>query len=141
MALKSSRETGCGWLHDAEDNLALEILGDLHRRYHDASLQSPLRARDLRTCNPQAESRPFTERTGREKIYTELETDQTLRRPLRVLMIKPLRLLITPRSVQLIAVYMAYLFGHFYLIVYKFPPVWKDVYCESIGLAVSNEFC
>ena len=55
-------------------------------------------------------------------------------------MIKPLRLLITPPSVQLIAVYMAYLFGRFYLILYKFPSDWKDVYYESIGLAVSNKF-
>ncbi|KAI4094394.1 MAG: hypothetical protein L6R37_007244 [Teloschistes peruensis] len=77
--------------------------------------------------------------TGNEKLYTEFDDpDQSLLKKLEISTIRPFRLLGTQPIVQLIAVYMAYLFGLFYLILSTFPSLWEGVYHESIGIGGLN---
>ena len=47
-------------------------------------------------------------------------------------------MLATQPIVQLIAVYMAYLFGLFYLILATFPRLWESVYGENVGIGGLN---
>lgn len=51
---------------------------------------------------------------------------------------RPFLLLTTQPIVQVIALYMAYLFGLFYLLLSTFPGVWEGVYGESVGIAGLN---
>lgn len=77
--------------------------------------------------------------TGNEKLHTEFDNpDQTLFKKLEISTIRPFRLLGTQPIVQLIAVYMAYLFGLFYLILSTFPGLWEGVYHESVGIGGLN---
>ncbi|KAL8700614.1 MAG: hypothetical protein Q9201_005356 [Fulgogasparrea decipioides] len=77
--------------------------------------------------------------TGNEKLYTEFDNpDQSLFKKLKISTIRPFRLLGTQPIVQLIAVYMAYLFGLCYLILSTFPGLWEGVYHESVGIGGLN---
>lgn len=76
--------------------------------------------------------------TGNEKIHTEIDSDKTLVKVLQTALVRPFRLLVTQPIIQLIAAYMAYLFGLFYLILSTFPGVWEGVYGESVGVGGLN---
>lgn len=77
--------------------------------------------------------------TGNEKLYTEFDDpDQSLWKKLEISTVRPFRLLGTQPMVQLIAVYMAYIFGLFYLILATFPSLWEGAYHESIGIGGLN---
>ncbi|OCL08870.1 MFS general substrate transporter [Glonium stellatum] len=76
--------------------------------------------------------------TGNEKLYTEFDSNKPLIEVLKTATIRPFRLLATQPIVQVIAVYMAYLFGLFYLILSTFPNVWEDVYGENVGIGGLN---
>ena len=47
-------------------------------------------------------------------------------------------MLATQPIIQVIAVYLAYLFGMFYLILSTFPTVRQGLYQESVGIAGLN---
>ena len=53
-------------------------------------------------------------------------------------LVRPSRMLATQPIVQVIALYMAYLFGLIYLIIAIFPQVWSDIYGESLGIGGLN---
>ncbi|KAI9372092.1 major facilitator superfamily domain-containing protein [Aspergillus egyptiacus] len=57
---------------------------------------------------------------------------------LKPALVRPFRMLATQPIVQVIALYMAYLFGLFYLIVSTFQDVWRNVYGESEGIGGLN---
>lgn len=52
--------------------------------------------------------------------------------------VRPARMLATQPIVQVIALYMAYLFGVTYLMLATFPTIWGEVYGESPGIAGLN---
>lgn len=76
--------------------------------------------------------------TGNERLHTEFDTDKTLTSVLQTATVRPFRLLATQPIIQLVAVYMAYLFGLFYLILSTFPGVWEGIYGESVGIGGLN---
>ncbi|KAI9045029.1 MFS transporter [Aspergillus affinis] len=53
-------------------------------------------------------------------------------------LIRPARLLTTQPVVQMIALYMVYVYGLFYLFLSTFPGVWQGVHHESTGIAGLN---
>lgn len=59
--------------------------------------------------------------TGNERLHTEFDTDKPLIKVLQTATVRPFRLLTTQPIVQLVAVYMVYLFGLLYLILSTFP--------------------
>ena len=73
--------------------------------------------------------------TGNEKLYTDFESDKTLGNIKKVAAVRAFRMLATQPIIQKIAVYLAYLFGMFYLLLSTFPTVWQGVYQESVGIA------
>ncbi|KZF25352.1 MFS general substrate transporter [Xylona heveae TC161] len=76
--------------------------------------------------------------TGNGGLYTAFDSEKKLAKVLGSAMIRPFRLLATQPIIQLIAIYMAYLFGTVYLILSTFPRVWQDVYGENVGIAGLN---
>ena len=76
--------------------------------------------------------------TGNAKLYTEFESDKTLGDILRIAAVRAFRMLATQPIIQVIAVYLAYLFGLFYLILSTFPEFWQDIYQESVGVGGLN---
>jgi MFS family permease len=73
--------------------------------------------------------------TGNEKLHAEFDSDKTLGKALGVALVRPFRLLATQPIIQVIAVYMAYLFGLLYLILSTFPGVWEG---ENVGIGGLN---
>ena len=53
-------------------------------------------------------------------------------------LVRPFRLLGTQPIVQILAFYMAYLYGLTYLLLSTFPQLWHGVYGESVGVAGLN---
>lgn len=47
-------------------------------------------------------------------------------------------MIVTQPIIQVIALYMAYLFGLFYLLLSNFPSVWENIYHESVGVGGLN---
>lgn len=72
------------------------------------------------------------------RYHTELDSNQSLLATLKTALVRPFKLLTTQPIVQVIALYMAYLFGLFYLLLSTFPGVWEGVYNESVGIAGLN---
>jgi multidrug resistance protein len=77
--------------------------------------------------------------TGNEKLHTEYDRpDRTVLRTLQISLGRPFRLLGTQIIVQVLALYMAYLYGLMYLVLSTFPTLWSNVYYESIGVGGLN---
>ena len=76
--------------------------------------------------------------TGNAKLYTEFESDKTLGSNLRLAAVRAFSMLATQPIIQMIAVYLAYLFGLFYLILSTFPKVWQGLYEEGVGVGGLN---
>ncbi|KAK5149049.1 hypothetical protein LTR04_000147 [Oleoguttula sp. CCFEE 6159] len=77
--------------------------------------------------------------TGNMALHTEYESpDKTLSNILKTSLIRPFVLLGTQPIVQVLAIYMAYLYGLMYLVLSTFPRLWTDTYHESIGIGGLN---
>lgn len=76
--------------------------------------------------------------TGNEKLHTGQDSTKSLSSAIGDALVRPARMLATQPIVQVIALYMAYLFGVTYLITVTFPVVWTDVYGESLGISGLN---
>ena len=77
--------------------------------------------------------------TGNEQLHTEWDDPKrTVAQTIKTSLIRPFRLLGTQIIVQVLAVYMAVLYGLFYLVLSTFPTLWSDVYHESVGIGGLN---
>lgn len=77
--------------------------------------------------------------TGNMALYTEFDKpDRTLTTTMKVAMQRPFRLLGTQPIVQVLACYMAYLYGLMYLMLSTFPRLWNDIYGMSVGIGSLN---
>lgn len=73
--------------------------------------------------------------TGNQNLYIAKDKQETLLQAIATSMARPTRLLATQPIVQLIALYMGYLFGLFYLILSTFPTLYGEVYHEPLGIS------
>lgn len=77
--------------------------------------------------------------TGNQALHTEFDhPDRSLFKILKISIVRPFRLLGTQPIVQILAIYMAYLYGLMYLVLSTFPVLWTDRYGESVGIAGLN---
>jgi len=77
--------------------------------------------------------------TGNTALRTEFEhPERSLANTLKVGFIRPFRLLGTQPIVQVLALYMAYLYGLLYLVLASYPTLWSNVYHERIGIGGLN---
>ena len=77
--------------------------------------------------------------TGNKELYTEFDSpDRTLLATLRISMKRPFKLLATQPIIQVLACYMAYLYGLMYLMLSTFPRLWVDRYGMSTGIGSLN---
>jgi multidrug resistance protein len=77
--------------------------------------------------------------TGNEYLHTEYDyPERTVLRTLQVSLSRPFKLLGTQIIVQVLALYMAYLYGIMYLVLTTFPTLWGTVYHESTGIGGLN---
>lgn len=77
--------------------------------------------------------------TGNMALYTEFDKpDRTIFAALKISLVRPFILLGTQPMIQVLAIYMAYLYGLIYLVVSTFPSVWGEIYHESIGIGGLN---
>ncbi|KAE8447673.1 hypothetical protein EG329_010479 [Mollisiaceae sp. DMI_Dod_QoI] len=77
--------------------------------------------------------------TGNEALHTEWDhPDRTIWTTLKIALVRPFRLLGTQIIVQVLAIYMAYLYGLMYLVLSTFPGLWENEYHESVGIGGLN---
>ncbi|PMD13635.1 MFS multidrug transporter-like protein [Hyaloscypha hepaticicola] len=77
--------------------------------------------------------------TGNEALFTEYDhPERTVGKTLQISLIRPFKLLGTQVIVQVLAVYMAYLYGLMYLVLSTFPGLWENEYHESVGIGGLN---
>jgi MFS family permease len=77
------------------------------------------------------------EKEGDSLYHTEHDSVNFIS-AMKTALVRPFKLLATQPIVQVIALYMAYLFGMFYLLLSTFPGVWEGVYGESTGIGGLN---
>ena len=77
--------------------------------------------------------------TGNTALHTEFEhPERSLANTMKRSLVRPFRLLGTQPIVQVLACYMAYLYGLMYLVLSTFPALWETRYHESIGIGGLN---
>ncbi|PBP23564.1 major facilitator superfamily transporter [Diplocarpon rosae] len=77
--------------------------------------------------------------TGNEALHTEFDRpDRTISTSLQISLLRPFKLLFTQIIVQVLALYMAYLYGITYLVLSTFPGLWENEYNESVGIGGLN---
>ncbi|KAL1968655.1 hypothetical protein VTN77DRAFT_1481 [Rasamsonia byssochlamydoides] len=79
--------------------------------------------------------------TGDSSWHTEFETpERSIFSVLRTSLVRPFRLLFTQPIIQVLALYMAYMYGLMYLMLASFPTLWSSPnrYAESIGIGGLN---
>ncbi|KAI4595676.1 hypothetical protein KJ359_006665 [Pestalotiopsis sp. 9143b] len=83
--------------------------------------------------------RLLVKETGNLNFYTGFNRPhRTIWKTLRISLTRPFVLLGTQPIIQVLAVYVAYLFGLMYLLLSTFPKLWEDRYDESISIAGLN---
>ncbi|KAI9875243.1 MAG: hypothetical protein M1830_008712 [Pleopsidium flavum] len=86
-----------------------------------------------------AKAERLRKETGNPNLKTEFEhPERSPANTLKHSLIRPFRLLGTQIIVQVLAVYMAYLYGLLYLVLSTFPRLWGGVYHESVGIGGLN---
>lgn len=77
--------------------------------------------------------------TGNMELHTEFDNpDRTLLKTITIAMKRPFKLLGTQPIVQVLACYMAYLYGLMYLMLSTFPLLWSERYGMSVGIGSLN---
>lgn len=77
--------------------------------------------------------------TGNQNLHTMFEhPERSLPNMLKRSLVRPFKLLGTQPIVQVLAVYLAFLYGLIYLVLSTFPPLWEQRYGESIGIGGLN---
>ena len=79
--------------------------------------------------------------SGDESYQTEIERQKKpLSETMRIALIRPFRLLLTQPIVQVLALFMAYIYGIMYLVLSTFPSLWTSpqYYNESVGIGGLN---
>ncbi|ETS83235.1 hypothetical protein PFICI_05111 [Pestalotiopsis fici W106-1] len=81
--------------------------------------------------------------TGNENLHTPFDhPDRTLAKTLRVAFVRPFRLLSTQVILQILALYMMFLYGLMYIVLVSFPSLWAtpepEGYGESLGISGLN---
>lgn len=105
----------------------IQFFGVIYLRETFAPVILARRAQQLRTD------------TGDDRYHTEWETpDRTLAQVLKTSLGRPFRLLGTQPIIQVLALYMAFIYGLMYLILTTYPTVWESVYHQSVGTGGLN---
>ncbi|XHF96636.1 hypothetical protein AWENTII_000259 [Aspergillus wentii] len=87
----------------------------------------------------QVRAKQLRKETGDQSFQTDAEQqNKTLTQVLRISLVRPFRLLATQPIVQLLALYMAYIYGLMYLVLSTFPTLWTEQYHESTGIGGLN---
>lgn len=77
--------------------------------------------------------------TGNESLHTKYDRpDRTLWKTIRISLTRPFILLGTQVIIQVLALYMAFIYGIMYLVLSTFPALWRNKYHESISIGGLN---
>ena len=77
--------------------------------------------------------------TGNGELHTEYEhPERSFANTMKRSLTRPFKLLGTQQIIQVLALYMAYLYGLMYLVLSTFPVLWTERYHESVGIGGLN---
>lgn len=87
--------------------------------------------------------RKLIKETGNDNLHTPFDhPDRTLAKTLRIAFVRPFRLLGTQIILQVLALYMMFLYGLMYIVLVSFPSLWAspapEGYGESLGISGLN---
>ncbi|KAF8215122.1 MFS polyamine transporter [Mycena galopus ATCC 62051] len=113
-------------------DVGIQILGILYLRESYAPFLLDQKANKIRK-SLDAEKGPV--RHVRSKFASE---DRTWKRIMKTALTRPFLILINEPIVQVLALYMAFLYGLFYLFLTSMPLMFQGVYGESVGISGLN---
>ncbi|TGJ85088.1 hypothetical protein E0Z10_g3701 [Xylaria hypoxylon] len=87
--------------------------------------------------------RRLVKETGNTALHTPYDDpDRTVGKMLRIALVRPFRMITTQLIVQVLSVYMLYVYGLIYIVLTSFPTLWSsprpEGYGESIGIGGLN---
>lgn len=82
--------------------------------------------------------RRLVKETGNAQLHTAYDSDQTVTQKLATALVRPFKLLGTQIIVQMLALYLMFLYGQLYLQLSTFPKLWEQHYHESVEIAGLN---
>ena len=83
----------------------------------------------------------LVKQTGNQDLHTEFEhADRSFANHMSAALVRPFRLIATQPIIQVLALYIAYVYGLTYLVLSTFPMLWTspNYYNESIGIGGLN---
>lgn len=84
-------------------------------------------------------AKALREKTGNMALHTKWEkSDRTFANMLKLALARPFILLFTQPICQILALYIAYLYGLMYLMLTTFSVLWQGQYHEKVGIAGLN---
>ena len=84
-------------------------------------------------------ARKMRQDTGNQALHTKWETPRnSFPKTLKLALVRPFILLGTQPIIQVLAVYLTYLYGVVYLVLATLPTLWTERYHELIGIAGLN---
>lgn len=84
-------------------------------------------------------ARRLRQETGNNALHTEYEKPgRTFPKLLKLNLFRPLKLLSTQIIIQILALFMALLYGIMYLVLFTFPLLWTNRYHESVDIGSVN---
>jgi multidrug resistance protein len=87
----------------------------------------------------QRKKQKLIKETGNQALHTEFDDpNRTVMKALQVSLTRPFKLLGTQIIVQILAIYMAFIYGLMYLVLSTFPSLWENDYNESVGIGGLN---
>ena len=87
----------------------------------------------------QRKTKRLRKETGNQKLRSEFDDhDVPLLTRLTTSVQRPLRMISTQPIIQVLALYMAYLYGICYLVLSTYPTLWTDRYHEPVGIGGLN---
>ncbi|KAJ7606551.1 MFS polyamine transporter [Mycena polygramma] len=113
-------------------DVAIQILGILYLRESYAPFILEQKAKRIRK-SLDAEKGPV--RLVRSKFQTE---DRTWQKIIRIALTRPFVLFYYEPIVQLLGIYMAFIYGLFYLFITSMPLMFQGTYHESVGISGIN---
>ncbi|KAB5572470.1 major facilitator superfamily transporter [Coniochaeta sp. 2T2.1] len=82
--------------------------------------------------------RRLVKETGNKGLHTQYDNDQTVWQKLGTALVRPFRLVSTQIIVQMLALYLMFLYGQLYLQLSTFPKLWEQKYNMSVEIAGLN---
>lgn len=126
-------------MHHPGSLLEMDLLDRIHRIFLLRNSCHFLLQRNLCAKVLSVKTKHLRKTTSIASWQTEYDDpDRTFIKLLKLNLMRPIRMISTQIIIQILAIYMALLYGVMYLVLFTFPLLWSKTYHESTGTGSLN---